>query len=125
LLLIAGLSPQNTHLQTVYTEVVREFRAIHEVPEAAIARHGAIPSSHPILADLMRCLKKAKHKQWSAKKVQTALRPVRQNAEQVAVEFQAQPSCSIGISDLSSLAADLLLVEQSDASLSDDLQSVQ
>jgi hypothetical protein len=123
LLLIAGLNPLDTRLQTVYSEVVREFRPIHEVPDDLIARRGAIPSSHPILADLVRCLNKAKRKHWSVKKVQAALDKVRQNAEHVSTEFQVQPSTSFDSSDLASLATKLLGDETSEDSLSDDLDS--
>jgi hypothetical protein len=123
LLLIAGLNPQDTHLQTVYSRVVREFRPVHEVPHAAIARHGSIPSSHPVLADMVRCLKKGKRKNWSVKKVQAALDKVRQNAEHVSTEFQVQPSTSFDSSDLASLATKLLGDETSEDSLSDDLNS--
>jgi hypothetical protein len=121
LFLIAGLNPQDTRLQTVYSEVVREFRPIHEVPDDPIARRGAIPSSHPILADLVSCLNKAKRKQWSVKKVQAALHKVRQNTEHMSTEFQVQPSASFDSSDLASLATKLLGDETSEDSLSDDL----
>lgn len=125
LLLIAGLNPQDTHLQSVYSEVVREFRPIHEVPDDTISRCGAIPSGHPILADLVHCLKKAKRKHWSAKKVQAELHTVRQNAEQVAAEIQIQPSTSSDSSDLANLAVELLGDGPSEDSLSDDLDSAQ
>ena len=107
LLLIAGLNPQDTHLQAVYPEVVREFRPIHTVPEATLARHGAIPSSHPALLDLVRCLNRAKNEQWSVAEVQAALRPVREKAEQAAVEFQGHAAAAIDTCDLASLAVEL------------------
>jgi hypothetical protein len=106
LLLIAGLNPQDRHLQSVYTGLVREFRPICDVPEAALARHGAIPSSHPVLADLVRHLNRAKDEQWSVKEVQTALRPVREKTQQVGAGFQAFSAATIGSCDLAGLAAE-------------------
>lgn len=107
LLLIAGLNPQDAHLLAVYPEVVREFRPVHDVSDAVLARHGTLPSGHPVVADLLRSLKTAKDKQWSVAEVQTALRPVRENAERVALEFQGQPAAAIDTCDLASLAAEL------------------
>ncbi len=104
LLLIAGLNPQNTCLQSVYSSLVSEFRPIHRVPEIALVRQGAIPSSHPVLADLLRCLKKAKDEHWNVAEVQAGLRPVREKAKQVAVEFQVQAGVAIDPCDLTSLA---------------------
>lgn len=107
LLLIAGLNPQDAHLPAVYPEVVREFRPVHDVPESVLARHGTLPSDHPVLADLLRCLKTAKDKQWSVAEVQAALRLIRENAEQVALEFQGQAAAAIDTCDLASLASAL------------------
>ena len=107
LLLIAGLNPQNAHLPAVCPKVVREFRPVHNVPESVLARHGTLPSGHPVLADLLRCLKTAKDKQWSVAEVQAALKPVRESAELVALEFQGQAAAAIDTCDLASLAAAL------------------
>jgi hypothetical protein len=107
LLLIAGLNPQDAHLPAVYPELVREFRSIHNVPEPVLTRHGSLPSDHPVLADLLRCLRTAKDKQWSVAEVQAGLKPVRENAELVALEVQDQAPATIDTCDLDSLAAQL------------------
>jgi hypothetical protein len=107
LLLIAGLNPQDTHLRAVYPEVVREFRSIHDVPEPVLARNGSLPSDHPVLADLLRCLRTAKEKQWSVAEVNAGLKPVRETAEQVVVEFRGQAAAAVDTCDLNSLAAQL------------------
>lgn len=107
LLLIAGLNHQNTHLQAVYPSLVSEFRPIHHVPEASLTRQGAIPSSHPVLANLVRCLIRAKNEQWSVSEVQAALGPIRETAEQVALEFQGKAATSIDTCDLVTLTAEL------------------
>jgi hypothetical protein len=107
LLLIAGLNPQNVHLSAVYPELVREFRPVHDVPESVLARNGTLPSDHPVLADLLRCLKTAKDKQWSVAEVQAGLKLIRDNAELTALEFQGQAAGAIDSCDLASVAAAL------------------
>jgi hypothetical protein len=60
-----------------------------------------------VLADLLRCLRTAKDKQWSVAEVQAGLKPVRENAELVALEVQDQAPATIDTCDLDSLAAQL------------------
>jgi len=92
LLLIAGLNPEDMTLQASYPKLIREFRPVQNLPEAVLDRIGAIPSSSTVLADLLRCLKKAKAKKWSVAEVQVSLKPVRETAIRMALEYQWKAS---------------------------------
>jgi hypothetical protein len=86
LLLIAGLDASNTALAPVYLEAVRRYRPIAEPPDAVLERHGAIPSDHPVVVELLQLLRQARQRQWPAQQVQAALAPVR---ERIAAAEQA------------------------------------
>ncbi|TVS07298.1 MAG: class I SAM-dependent methyltransferase [Cyanobium sp. PLM2.Bin73] len=87
LLLIAGLDASNTALAPVYLEAVRRYRPIAEPPDAVLERHGAIPSDHPLVVELLQLLRQARQRQWPAQQVQAALAPVR---ERIAAAEQAR-----------------------------------
>jgi hypothetical protein len=70
LLLIAGLdadgsSGGNATLAAAAPELVRHWRPIAEPPAEVLARHGAIPSNHPLEVDLLQLLLEARRQQWS------------------------------------------------------------
>lgn len=87
LLLIAGLDPNNTVLHDQYPSLVRRYKPIEHPPENALARHGAIPSAHPIVTDMVNILKQAKKNHHSVNQVQTALLQLRPRIAAAETEF--------------------------------------
>ena len=59
LLLIAGLDPDNRVLWDDYEAIVQRHRDERAPPPAVLERHGAIPSDHPLVLDLLKHLKQA------------------------------------------------------------------
>ena len=86
LLLIAGLDAGNTSLAEAYPELVRRYRPIAEPPAEVLGRHGAIPSSHPLVAELLQLLRQARQQQWSTQQIQAELAPFRQRIATAEVE---------------------------------------
>jgi hypothetical protein len=83
LLLIAGLDADgaaagNAALHAAYPELVRRYRPIAEPPAELLERHGAIPSNHPLVMELLQLLRQARKQQWSSPQIQAALAPLRQ-----------------------------------------------
>jgi hypothetical protein len=82
LLLIAGLdtdgsSGGNPALAAAAPELVRRWRPIAEPPAEVLARHGAIPSNHPLVAELLQLLLEARRQQWSTAQLRETLAPLR------------------------------------------------
>lgn len=82
LLLIAGLdadgvSGGNAALAAAAPELVRHWRPIAEPPAEVLARHGAIPSNHPWVVELLQLLLEARRQQWSTAQLREALAPLR------------------------------------------------
>jgi len=86
LLLIAGLDAGNTSLAEAYPELVRRYRPIAEPPAEVLGRHGAIPSCHPLVAELLQLLRQARQQQWSTQQIQAELAPFRQRIATAEVE---------------------------------------
>lgn len=77
LLLIAGLDPGSRTLAAAYTDLVRVHRSLAEPPPEVLARHGSIPSNHPLVAELLRVLRQARRDHWDTTRLQAALGPLR------------------------------------------------
>lgn len=80
LLLIAGLDPENGTLATAYNDLVRRYRPIAEPPPAVLERHGAIPSNHPLVVELLQVLRQARQEHWAAARVRAVLAPLRKRS---------------------------------------------
>ena len=81
LLLIAGLDADgaatgNAALCATYPELVRRYRLITEPPLDVLDRHGAIPSNHPLVVELLELLRQAHLQQWATQQIQSALTPL-------------------------------------------------
>lgn len=81
LLLIAGLDADgeagaNAALAAATPELVRRYRPIAEPPAEVLERHGAIPSNHPLVLELLQLLIQARQQQWPAARVRAALAPL-------------------------------------------------
>ena len=103
LLLIAGLDTDaaaagNASLAAAYPDLVRHWRPIDEPPAEVLARQGAIPSSHPLVVELLQSLIQARQQHWSSPELRRALAPLQPRiaaAEQElacrALELSQQP----------------------------------
>jgi hypothetical protein len=107
LLLIAGLDADdgahggagdNAALAAAYPELVRQWRPIAEPPAEVLERHGAIPSNHPLVVELLQSLIQARQQHWSTPELRAALAPLQPRiaaAEQEhashALELSQQP----------------------------------
>ena len=103
LLLIAGLDTDaaaagNASLAAAYPNLVRHWRPIDEPPAEVLARQGAIPSSHPLVVELLQSLIQARQQHWSTPELRKALAPLQPRiaaAEQEhagrALELSQQP----------------------------------
>jgi hypothetical protein len=85
LLLICGLDPKSKTLEEEYDYWVDRYIKDEDLPLNIIARHGAIPSGHPVLAELIAELRDAdiskllvRDLQGSIKAIQTKLRAVQE-----------------------------------------------
>lgn len=81
LLLIAGFdadgsSGGNAALAAAAPELVRHWRPIAEPPAEVLARHGAIPSNHPLVVELLQLLLQARQQQWTSAQLREALAPL-------------------------------------------------
>ncbi|MBD2550636.1 hypothetical protein H6G65_13790 [Microcystis elabens FACHB-917] len=85
LLLIAGLdasdgagsnADHNSALAAVYPDLVRHWRPIAEPPAEVLERHGAIPSNHPLVPELLQLLIQARQQRWSTPELRAALAPL-------------------------------------------------
>ncbi|MCP9886297.1 class I SAM-dependent methyltransferase [Synechococcus sp. ATX 2A4] len=90
LLLIAGLDAHNIQLNNVYEEVVREYRPIAEPPDKVLDRHGAIPSNHPLVLELLQLLRHARRKCWDGVQIQSALAPLNKRIAAEADSLRGQ-----------------------------------
>jgi len=88
LLLIAGLDAANSALAEAYPELVRQYRPIVEPPPEVLERHGAIPSNHPLVVELLQLLRQARQQQWATQQIQFALAPLQ--ARIAAAEAQVR-----------------------------------
>ena len=77
LLLIAGLDAANSQLAAVASQAVRHYRPIAEPPPAVLERHGAIPSDHPLVRELLQLLRQARQQHLDPAAVQALLAPLR------------------------------------------------
>ena len=77
LLLIAGLDAANSQLAAVAAQAVRHYRPIAEPPPAVLERHGAIPSDHPLVRELLQLLRRARQQRLDPAAVQALLAPLR------------------------------------------------
>jgi tetratricopeptide (TPR) repeat protein len=78
LLLIAGLDASNKQLAEVSARAVHHYRPIAEPPPEVLERHGAIPSDHPLVLELLQLLRQARQNRWSYDTIQAALAALRQ-----------------------------------------------
>jgi hypothetical protein len=78
LLLIAGLDAGNTQLTEKAASAVRHYRPIVEPPPEVLERHGAIPSDHPLVLELLKLLRHARQQGLGTAQIQAALAPLRQ-----------------------------------------------
>ncbi|MBD2551524.1 class I SAM-dependent methyltransferase [Microcystis elabens FACHB-917] len=81
LLLISGLdadgsSGGNAALAAATSKLVRRYRPIAEPPVEVLERHGAIPSNHPLVVELLQLLIQARRQQWGAARMRQALAPL-------------------------------------------------
>lgn len=81
LLLIAGLGADNdtggnAALSAAYTSLVRHWRPIAAPPTQVLERHGAIPSNHPLVVELLHLLIKARQQSWTMPQLRAALAPM-------------------------------------------------
>lgn len=95
LLLIAGLDADgaatgNPALIAAYPELVRRYRPIAEPPLEVLERHGAIPSNHPLVVELLRLLRQARQQYFSATQIQTALAHLQVRIAVAEAEFRGQ-----------------------------------
>ncbi|MFW6732034.1 MAG: class I SAM-dependent methyltransferase [Synechococcus sp.] len=82
LLLLAGLDPGaagpwRQALADRYDEVVRKYRPLTSPPVEVIERHGAIPSYHKLVGELVEKLRQARCGQWSTAMLQEVLAPLK------------------------------------------------
>jgi len=77
LLLIAGLDAANSQLAAVAAQAVRHYRPIAEPPPGVLERHGAIPSDHPLVRELLELLRLARQQRLDPAAVQALLAPLR------------------------------------------------
>ncbi|MEB3277150.1 MAG: class I SAM-dependent methyltransferase, partial [Cyanobacteriota bacterium] len=92
LLLIAGLDAAgtagaNAALSAAYSELVRQYRPIAEPPAEVLERHGAIPSDHPLVVELLQLLRQARQQQWATPQIQAALAPLQERITAAEAEF--------------------------------------
>lgn len=73
LLLIAGLDPDNRVLWDDYEAIVRRNRDDRAPPLEVLERHGAIPSDHALVLEVLKRLKQARAEAWSAAQVRSAV----------------------------------------------------
>jgi hypothetical protein len=78
LLLIAGLDAGNNQLTEKAPSAVRHYRPIVEPPPEVLERHGAIPSDHPLVLELLNLLRQARKQGMGTAQIQAALAPLRQ-----------------------------------------------
>jgi predicted O-methyltransferase YrrM len=93
MLLIAGLdgagtAEANAALSAAYPELVRQYRPIAEAPAEVLERHGAIPSHHPLVVELLQLLRQARQQQSTTPQIQAALTPLRQRIAAAEAEFR-------------------------------------
>ena len=88
----------NASLAAAYPDLVRHWRPIEEPPAEVLARQGAIPSSHPLVVELLQSLIQARQQHWSTPELRKALAPLQPRiaaAEQEhagrALELSQQP----------------------------------
>jgi hypothetical protein len=77
LLLIAGLDAANSQLAAVAAQAVRHYRPIAEPPPRVLERHGAIPSDHPLVRELLQLLRRARQQRLDPAALQALLAPLR------------------------------------------------
>lgn len=90
MLLIAGLDRDNQVLSESYQEVVRRYRSMEAVPTSVLERHGAIPSDHPVVAELTGLLAGAKRSHFSQEQFAHELQELRIKARAVEQEFMGK-----------------------------------
>lgn len=73
LLLIAGLDPESRVLWDAYAHLTRDAAHEQPPPPEVLARHGAIPSDHPLVERLLDILRQARDQDWTGTRVREAL----------------------------------------------------
>ena len=92
LLLIAGLDTDaaaagNASLRAAYADQVRRYRPIAEPPAEVLKRHGAIPSNHPLVVELLQLLRQARQQQWNSSELKAALAPLQERIAAAEAEY--------------------------------------
>jgi hypothetical protein len=87
LLLIAGLDPDSKVLHERYEDQVRRYKPIEHPPPGVLARHGAIPSAHPVVAEVVEVLAQGTRSGASVCEVQSALFQLRPRIAAAEEEF--------------------------------------
>jgi hypothetical protein len=95
LLLIAGLDADgaaaaNAALRAAYPELVRRYRPIAEPPAEVLERHGAIPSNHPLVVQLLLLLRQARQQQWKSSELKAALAPLQERIVAAEAEHRGR-----------------------------------
>ena len=90
LLLIAGLDSSSTVLAEAYSELVRDHRPVSELPQDILLRHGAIPSNHPLVVELVELLIQARQQCSATPQVQAVLAALRPRIAAAEAEFWGQ-----------------------------------
>lgn len=90
MLLIAGLDQDNQVLSESYQELVRKYRSMKAVPTSVLERHGAIPSDHPVVAELTGLLARAKRQHVSQEQFAHELQELRIQVRTVEQEFMGR-----------------------------------
>ena len=86
----AGTAGANAALSAAYPELVRQYRPIAEPPAEVLERHGAIPSHHPLVVELLQLLRQARQQQWSTPQIQAALVPLQERITAAEAEFRGR-----------------------------------
>jgi hypothetical protein len=90
MLLIVGLDRDNQVLSESYKELVRKYRSMEAVPTSVLERHGAIPSDHPVLAEITGLLARAKMDHMSQEQLVNELQELRIKLRTVEQEFMGR-----------------------------------
>lgn len=90
MLLIAGLDSENQVLSRSYQDLVREYRVMERVPGEVLERHGAIPSDHPVVSELMALLAHAKRDLMPQEQLAHGLRELGIKVRAVEQEFMGR-----------------------------------
>lgn len=74
-------------LSAAYADQVRRYRPIAEPPAEVLKRHGAIPSNHPLVVELLQLLRQARQQQWNSSELKAALAPLQERIAAAEAEY--------------------------------------